>query len=329
MASIFLKRRELGGRLPEVCVVCGRRGHLTHVTLSHTDSGFPFASGIRITTFLDTRLPLCSSHEDYFVYLRKYQLMGFAFLLLLMLIAVACFFLVGLGAFAGAFLLFFVCAAVVITVNFIVTMSRTRASSIEDRGVQMTNVSEAFLEAVEDLRDGTPRARYRSDDERPRRRAGTGIGIPTWVWLAGGGAVVLVLLLMCGGVGIILLTMGGGNAGVQQAAQPGAVGQPMPDGQQLAAADPIRPPAPRKVTEANFKRLKGNMTQAEVVAILGPPREDLGPGAIWMEGRNNIQVHFLNDRLVLATGFINGRTLSVVGGPVPPGHMGPLPPPTQ
>jgi hypothetical protein len=167
MASIFLKRRELAGgeRLPKVCVVCGRRGRPTDVTLRHR-SNLPFSPGaVTITQFQEAVLPLCSAHRDYFERLNVFILAGFGILALLLISAAVCFFLFGLGAFAVFFLLFVFCVLVFGFVSFFVSMGRTRASAIEDRGVWLANVSEKFVEALEDLRDDRAERRRERDRE--------------------------------------------------------------------------------------------------------------------------------------------------------------------
>jgi hypothetical protein len=92
------------------------------------------------------------------------------------------------------------------------------------------------------------------------------------------------------------------------------------------------PAGPGRVTVANFGKLRQKMTAAEVQAILGPPdREGIGPAAVWLEGRNTIQVHFKDDRLVLANAFSDGQPRALVDFPWAGGGQPPLagPPPGE
>jgi hypothetical protein len=301
MASIFLTRRELGGtRLPRVCVVCGRRGRLTEVTLRHQSGILGFSSGIRIITTQEAALPLCSEHEDHFRRLNKVALVGFAILALLMACAVGAFFLVGLGAFAIFFLPFVAGVVIVGLLSHFVHTSRTHAASIDDSGVLLAQVSEEFVEALEDP-DAADRPRRRRSKARP--------GVPAWAWLAGGGAVLLVLLT-CGGVGAVFLASrsSGGPAGPGNQIEKTSLG--------MSGREQGRPPGgpggERKLTQENFHKIKRKMTPAEVQEILGPPQEEDQGVQIWIEGRYTIQVQFKDDRVVGANVFIDGRVLTLV-----------------
>jgi hypothetical protein len=342
MASIFLKRRELGGgeRLPRVCIVCGRRGRPTDVLLRHRLS-LPLPSyNITITTFQEAVLPLCGQHEDYFTRLNKFYYLAFGFLALLMLAAAASFFLFGLGVFALFFLPFVFCTFVFIVTDIIVTLSRTRATSIDDRGVWMAKVSERFVNALEDLRDGVVRVEedkrslrvdWDSGEEARRRRSKRGLPLSLYVY----GCGTLVGFLGCVGVLVFLLTRTGdgkpdsglpeNKARAREVAEP----QQPPLGAEAGGgpengvrAEVINPPAP-SATEENFRKLKVQMTMKEVRALLGAPQDEalvgeVGGGCLtWMNGRDNIQVFFKDDKLVLATAFVHGKTLSLadMGGP--------------
>jgi hypothetical protein len=72
--------------------------------------------------------------------------------------------------------------------------------------------------------------------ERPAARK----GVPVWVWLLLGGGLLFGLLLVGGVVGILFAT--------------GVIGGP-------------------KLTAENVQRIRGDMTEAEVIAVLGRPTE--------------------------------------------------------
>lgn len=62
-----------------------------------------------------------------------------------------------------------------------------------------------------------------------------------------------------------------------------------------------------KVTQANFDKIKSNMSMNEVIAILGNPTtsEDLaigdlsGTSATWKDNKAEIDIQFLNDRVTV------------------------------
>ena len=300
MATVFLNRRELrgGGSLPKVCLICGSRGRSTQVRLSCRDGLFPFSHGVAITTYQEAVLPLCRRHEDYFTRFNKFILLGFGVLAVLLLAAAACFFLFGLAAFAVFFLPFVLGVLILGVTSTIVTLSRTRASAIEDHGVRMTGVSERFVDALEDLRDGivrndgeederSRRAEGDLDDEedRPRRRARR--GIPRWVWAGCGGALVGVLAL--GGLTIGLLAFAGGGRLGSISLTPGD-----------------------RLTRDNLEAIKQEMSDREVVAILGTPTRAEGVfGALqrWDEINAAKTLHWENGstkiRVFLLGGGVN------------------------
>jgi hypothetical protein len=305
MASVFLKRRELrgGGRLPDVCLVCGAHGRPTEVTLRHKSGFFGINSGVTITTFVEAVLPLCPEHRDYFDRLNTLALAAFGVLALLLLTAAACFFAFGLKAFAPFFLLFVFCALAFGFASVLVTMSRTRASRVEDRGVWLANVAEDFAAALEDQRDGI------APERAPRRRRTRGgPAVPAGVWLLGAGG--LVLLLGCGGLGAFFLLAAGGDD--KEGGQPWARAVELNARPAGGAAINPRAPATR-VTVENFRKLKVDMTTAEVLAILGPPSEDAAevPAKSWFDGPNMIQVFFRDDRVTMVCAFINGQQFSL------------------
>ncbi len=78
---------------------------------------------------------------------------------------------------------------------------------------------------------------YRDQDETPAARK----GVPVWVWLLLGGGLLFGLLLVVGVVATLFATgvLGGGP----------------------------------KLTAENVQRIRGGMTEAEVIAILGRPTE--------------------------------------------------------
>jgi hypothetical protein len=118
---------------------------------------------------------------------------------------------------------------------------------------------------------------------RGRKKRG---GVPLWVWLAGG----LALFAVCGGftgtVAFVALRGGGGGGN----------------------------PFANRVTLDNFDKLRPDMTEAEVVAILGPPAERsnkpddemrmfaLPQGEFkrltWAHGDDTIKVYFVKDKCI-------------------------------
>jgi predicted Zn finger-like uncharacterized protein len=82
------------------------------------------------------------------------------------------------------------------------------------------------------------------DDYEDRRRpVRKKGGVPLWVWLVGGGGVFVLLLIG----GVILFVA-------------------------------LRGPS---ITKENYQKIKPGMTEAEVVAILGKPTEELDPGSLF------------------------------------------------
>jgi hypothetical protein len=78
------------------------------------------------------------------------------------------------------------------------------------------------------------------------------------------------------------------------------------------------PVGPSKLTEANFRKVKQNMTPAQVCAIFGEPQYE-GPGGsafTWLDARgNNAQVLFADGKAVIATAVINGKNFTLQAGP--------------
>jgi hypothetical protein len=197
-------------------------------------------------------------------------------------------------------LLFVFCALAFGLASVLVTMSRTRASKIDDRGVWLANVAEDFAAALEDQRDGL------APERAPHRRRTRGRpAVPASVWLLGAGG--LVLLLGCGGLGAFLLLAGGADD--KKGSQPWAPADELNARPGGGAAINPRAPATR-VTVENFRKLKTNMTAAEVLAILGPPSEGEAAGVdakSWIDGPNMIQVFFRDDRVTMVSAFIDGQ----------------------
>jgi hypothetical protein len=315
MASIFLHRRELGGgtRLPNFCVVCGRRGQMTEVAFHRQE----------------VVLPLCQSHRNYFTR-GIFMLVGVAVLTLVFLAAAGSYFIGGLTAFAEGFLVFVASVAVFGAVSFVVTVSRARASAIDDRGVWLAGVSQDFADAVEDLRDGRRPGRVREQDPRAPAPSRASLLV---AMLAGGAAVGLLVcaglaiwFLVSGSTGLLAWGRGGpvstippigenfeknkqgmptGATAGGPATRPTAGGSPVVPG-----TSPPRPPS--TVTVENFRKLKLDMTATEVRDILGPPTSD-SPllGLSWLDGSNLISIRFMNDRVSQIVASINGQSFSL------------------
>jgi hypothetical protein len=72
------------------------------------------------------------------------------------------------------------------------------------------------------------------------------------------------------------------------------------------AAKTGKPDAPSKVTDKNFKKVKAGMSEAEVLAVFGPPqqvrdRSDHLKGLVW-EDRNGIKVRYREDKAATLEG---------------------------
>jgi outer membrane protein assembly factor BamE (lipoprotein component of BamABCDE complex) len=276
MASIFLKRRELSGGLPRVCVVCGQRGHLTEVTLRHQSGLLGFSSGVRIVTCQEATLPLCPAHEDYFERPNRFALAGFAVLALLMMSAALSFFLISMAVFAVFFLLFVVGVVAFGLVNFFLGMSRTRAAAIEEHGVWLAQVAEEFVEALEHPN------RDIVAQEQPRRGRRAQRGVPVLAWLAGAAAVLLMLV----GGGIVAFFLVSGLGG---------------------------PAAGTSLSRERFERVKPAMSEQEVVSLLGPPVGVEGPPAQANEPGASRTLHWDSGSIRLQVTLTDGKVTSTRG----------------
>jgi hypothetical protein len=62
-----------------------------------------------------------------------------------------------------------------------------------------------------------------------------------------------------------------------------------------------------KITQSNFDKIQNNMTMKEVVAILGEPTSSdslniagmSGATAVWKDGDAQIDIQFINDRVII------------------------------
>src|SRR5262245_39415940 len=84
MAEIFLKRHELSGGLPRVCVLCGASSAGDReITLQYQPAWWmTMFSRITIVRYQTVRLPVCESHGFYFYRSLVLGLGGFAVLFL-------------------------------------------------------------------------------------------------------------------------------------------------------------------------------------------------------------------------------------------------------
>ena len=173
MAEIYLTSRELGDQsLPSLCVVCGRKGRATRVSLveevNPVMSMFTKVSRYRMR---DAFLPLCASHAKYF---GRFYWFG-------LILAVILFGSVGTLILGGAVfgirhpLFFFGGMCIFMSAGFggslgylIYKMTmKVRPKDMTRKGVLMVNIAEAFADAVEEQRDDQERGRRR---RRSRRR---------------------------------------------------------------------------------------------------------------------------------------------------------------
>ncbi len=72
------------------------------------------------------------------------------------------------------------------------------------------------------------------------------------------------------------------------------------------AAKAEKPVAPSKVTDENYKKIGAGMSEAQVLAVFGPPQvvRDRGPGlkGLAWEDRNEIRVRYQDDKAVALEG---------------------------
>jgi hypothetical protein len=309
MASVFLKARELNGReLPEVCIVCGRPGRLKKVHLRDSSGLFlNLSPGVNIITHTDTTLPLCPEHQGYFDQdLRAVALVLGGVLLLLALGAILGF-LVSFFAFIGVFLLAVFAVMVLGVIRHIRLHSGAHACEIMDRGICMDHVSEEFADALDDLREGI----VATGDEGPRskRKRRSRAGVPVWVWLLGGGAV-LVVMVFCGSLALVFQLL--------STPPPDSPAATNAAGTIPAATDPTGEgevkPVVRTITDANVRRLRVGMPVAEVVEILGPPREEIADEVRWYEDLNFVVIHQKDGHVTMIFTLVDGRRFNLPEG---------------
>jgi hypothetical protein len=135
----------------------------------------------------------------------------------------------------------------------------------------------------EKIRSDTPAAEA-ADSDLPRNKKGNkagkkGSGALLWI-LLGGGAVLCFLFLICAGgsaVGLCVYLYAG-----------------------------------KGVTLANYNKLRGGMTEKEVIEILGSPTRTDPTGVrtktcFWESGKDSISVGFLDDKVYLFGGHIDNK----------------------
>lgn len=152
MAEIFLKRGELaGGRLPRVCVLCGKSGARDRdIHLQYQPYWWmTMFTRVSIIHYQTTRLPVCDGHGFYFYRGLIIGLGGFAVLffgvILIMLLAVAT--QSGIPVLIGV-AFFFLYVPVWIGTLLFLRFREMRPTQMNDRGTHLVNVSEKFVRAV-------------------------------------------------------------------------------------------------------------------------------------------------------------------------------------
>lgn len=176
MAEIFLTARELDEKkLPSVCIVCGGKGRVKLVSLVQEVN--PLASMFtKVTRYRlrDAWVPLCSRHANYF---GRFSWFGIIWAMLMfgtiggLILGGAVFEIRHILFFLGGFC-FFVTVGFGGTFGYLIyRLAKTRPTDMTRKGVLMSNISELFADAVDDMRDGNRqdkrpgRSRRRDEDE--------------------------------------------------------------------------------------------------------------------------------------------------------------------
>lgn len=176
MAAFFLKARELDQKLlPKVCLICGEKGPHRKVELKvevNVVFNRIFRKNYHQYRLRKCWLPLCSDHAEYFDD-------KFPWWTLLVIGLVVLFMLfMALGGvvlkidnplfFFGGFC--FIVSVILGTAaaSWVIGLGSTRPTLIDNDGIDMVNLHDEFMDAVEDARDDRERARREA--RRARRR---------------------------------------------------------------------------------------------------------------------------------------------------------------
>jgi hypothetical protein len=176
MPEVLLSGLELNGRLPKKCLVCGESCKIRSTTIAYQPMWYLMMfTRVRITRYMNVKVPLCSEHTSYFRRFSWFALAGVGVIVLMML-----------GVFLSAVLFGAVlnqpgllCVIVPLGMVLIVATGATIAivrNVVYYRGVytdhiangemRLHNVSQPFFDELEQQRQ--ERGFY--DDDRPRKR---------------------------------------------------------------------------------------------------------------------------------------------------------------
>jgi hypothetical protein len=189
MPEVYLTAAELKGRreLPSCCLVCGRRQVSLEKVAFAANAGSTWTPIGSTTTmrYLTVTVPLCREHKDYFKgwgFLLLYIILGI-FALFVVLILGSVFAACALGDKAGYLILPMWLLAVASIIGFAVfavmgTKRGVHARGIDRGGMRLANVSQAFKDTLDELREeagpeGDDSEEFESFSERgyhPERR---------------------------------------------------------------------------------------------------------------------------------------------------------------
>ena len=163
MSSIRLTHRETEGKLPMVCMVCGRNATLRKSQMFRWSpfwfyggpSGYAGLATLALSKYKSVEVPLCDEDKDHFWKpLRGGLIIAGIFIVIFMLTFVTAPivialdlpfvipFLFGIGAFV-----FLIATFVWYTIH--VRGKYIRASGIDERGVNLENVASGFVRAMQ------------------------------------------------------------------------------------------------------------------------------------------------------------------------------------
>ncbi len=161
LANIILRGRELGSRprLPDACIVCGAEG--SRLKKNRFQISQSVGSRTTLVRSMDTHIPLCDEHTNYFMIRAIYLFCCFApfILCVLGIILVSTIFGMTRPSGMGYVMGIGVTCAVISIIGggigaFMISMQSVRASDIEQGRLSLANVADEFASGVKKIRDG-------------------------------------------------------------------------------------------------------------------------------------------------------------------------------
>lgn len=185
MSSIRLRARETSAdELPMVCMACGRRAksHIDKTFSWHPDwvnltlflGAVPYVIfAITMRQYMAVEVPVCNRHQSYFQNRTIWIAVLTAATFLIGLLAFLLLLAVGGGDAAGALVGGMACFGISVlpAIGGIAYIQTTtiRAREITERSITLVRVHDEFVDAIEELREGSPRkasrSRRQSDDD--------------------------------------------------------------------------------------------------------------------------------------------------------------------